>query len=75
MQFKITKIEDKIAVEVLRGNNVLFTRELSDEMNLEEIKQKLKRDALEYEVHEKENEKKEEKKNELKKLINKKIDL
>ena len=75
MKFKILQVDEKIQIEVTKGNNVLMTKEFDVEISLEKIKEVLKSDVALLEVKEKEKERKENKKNEFKKLIGKEIEL
>ena len=74
-KFQITTINEKVTVEVLKGNTVLFTKDFELTMSLDEIKEQLRKDLAFLEVKEKEKERLENKKNEFRQLLNKKIDL
>ena len=74
-KFQITTINEKVTVEVLKGNTVLFTKDFELTVSLDEIKEQLRKDLAFLEVKEKEKERLENKKEEFRQLLNKKIDL
>jgi len=75
-KFKIIKVEDKISIEVLKGNKVIFGKDFEvEDFSLDKARQELKHGVAVMEVKQQEEARLKAKRDELKTLINKKMNL